>query len=113
MCTRTHLTTDHVPGSAGNRGAIAMSPRPGARENMRLLSERYAWQLEARCRGFPISYFFPVPRSGRSADPKTVCGQCQVRRQCLEFALVMDEPHGIWGGLDRAERVKVAQTSTD
>ncbi|RRQ25543.1 WhiB family transcriptional regulator [Rhodococcus sp. Eu-32] len=87
-----------------------MSPGTGARGNIKLLSEQYVWQLEARCRGFPVSFFFPLPRSASSADPKTVCGQCQVRSQCLDFALTMDEPYGIWGGLDRAERVKVAET---
>ncbi len=30
--------------------------------------------------------------------------QCIVRQDCLDFALRVHEPHGIWGGLTEAER---------
>ncbi|HVJ98866.1 MAG TPA: WhiB family transcriptional regulator, partial [Acidimicrobiia bacterium] len=28
-----------------------------------------------------------------------ICGDCSVQRDCLNFALRVREPHGIWGGL--------------
>ncbi len=33
-----------------------------------------------------------------------ICAQCIVQPECLEFALRVHEPHGIWGGLTEAER---------
>jgi WhiB family redox-sensing transcriptional regulator len=29
---------------------------------------------------------------------------CAVREPCLEYALAIKEPHGIWGGLNELER---------
>jgi WhiB family redox-sensing transcriptional regulator len=33
-----------------------------------------------------------------------VCHTCPVRRECLDFALRIREPYGIWGGLNEIER---------
>ncbi|MDQ1511262.1 MAG: WhiB family transcriptional regulator, redox-sensing transcriptional regulator [Actinomycetota bacterium] len=43
-------------------------------------------------------------REAREAKAKTICAECIVRQECLEFALRVHEPHGIWGGLTEAER---------
>jgi len=69
------------------------------------------WHLKAACRGPESTLFFPpsVPerredRDAREAKAKQICGECAVNRECLEFALRVREPHGIWGGLTEAER---------
>jgi WhiB family redox-sensing transcriptional regulator len=43
-------------------------------------------------------------REAREAKAKTICAECSVQQECLEFALRVHEPHGIWGGLTEAER---------
>jgi WhiB family redox-sensing transcriptional regulator len=35
---------------------------------------------------------------------KQVCAACPARVDCLDYALRVSEPLGIWGGLDPAER---------
>jgi len=40
----------------------------------------------------------------RERQVKAVCASCPVRRDCLNFALRIREPHGIWGGLNEIER---------
>ncbi len=69
------------------------------------------WHLRASCRGPESSFFFPPSiaerreeREAREAKAKGICRQCIVQRDCLEFALRVHEPHGIWGGLTEAER---------
>lgn len=69
------------------------------------------WQDKAACRGPNTSIFFPPPQFERKDDKdlrerraKAICGSCPVRRSCLEYALRIREPHGIWGGLNEAER---------
>jgi WhiB family redox-sensing transcriptional regulator len=69
------------------------------------------WQFEARCRGSDANLFFSPThleskdeRQHREALAKSVCSECRVRRQCLEFALETRETHGIWGGLNELER---------
>jgi WhiB family transcriptional regulator, redox-sensing transcriptional regulator len=69
------------------------------------------WQRKAACRGPESVLFFPptVPeprpdREAREARAKAICGACPVERECLEFALRIREPHGIWGGRNESER---------
>ncbi|WP_407672362.1 WhiB family transcriptional regulator [Parafrankia discariae] len=36
---------------------------------------------------------------GRPREAKRICSGCEVRAECLEYALENDERFGIWGGL--------------
>jgi len=40
----------------------------------------------------------------RERRAKAICATCSVRRDCLDYALRIREPHGIWGGLSEVER---------
>ena len=69
------------------------------------------WQLRAACRGPHASVFFPPPRFerkherlAREAAAKAICEMCPVKDDCLEYALDIREPHGIWGALTETER---------
>lgn len=69
------------------------------------------WQERAACRGPHASIFFPPShferkdeKHVREAAAKAICARCPVRRDCLEYALRIREPHGIWGGLNELER---------
>jgi WhiB family redox-sensing transcriptional regulator len=55
--------------------------------------------------------FFPPPQFERKADramretrAREICGECPVVEECLDYALEIREPHGIWGGLNETER---------
>lgn len=70
-----------------------------------------SWQLKAACRGPQSAVFFPPPQFERKEDKlhredraKEICASCSVRRDCLDYAIAIREPHGIWGGLNEAER---------
>ena len=70
-----------------------------------------AWQVKASCRGPQAAVFFPPThaerkdeRADREERAKQICATCSVRKPCLEYALQIREPHGIWGGLNEAER---------
>lgn len=61
---------------------------------------------EALCsRSDPDAFFPETGDSTRLA--KQVCGQCEIKAECLEFALQADERHGIWGGLTPRERARL------
>lgn len=69
------------------------------------------WQLRAACRGPHASVFFPPPyaekreeKRRRELRAKDICAACSVRSDCLQYALDIDEQHGIWGGLNETER---------
>ena len=81
---------------------IARLPQP--------LAEVYEWQFEGACRDAdPELFFSPESERGprrraRERAAKTFCARCPVVRQCLEHALMVKEPYGVWGGLTTGER---------
>ena len=48
-----------------------------------------------------------VPVVSIAVEAKKVCVSCDVRGECLEYALEKDERFGIWGGLSERERRKL------
>jgi WhiB family transcriptional regulator, redox-sensing transcriptional regulator len=61
------------------------------------------WQERANCLGVDPDLFFPE-RGASTREAKAVCGSCEVRAECLEYALDHAEKFGIWGGLSERER---------
>jgi WhiB family redox-sensing transcriptional regulator len=62
-----------------------------------------AWQDLALCAQTDPEAFFPE-KGGSTREAKRVCRACEVRQECLEYALEHDERFGIWGGLSERER---------
>jgi WhiB family redox-sensing transcriptional regulator len=65
-----------------------------------------AWQSDSLCAQTDPEAFFPE-KGGSTRDAKRICASCEVRSQCLEYALANDERFGIWGGLSERERRKL------
>ena len=65
-----------------------------------------AWQTDSLCAQTDPEAFFPE-KGGSTRDAKRICTSCEVRTQCLEYALENDERFGIWGGLSERERRKL------
>ena len=61
------------------------------------------WQTRANCLGVDPDLFFPE-RGASTREAKSVCAGCEVKDDCLEYALVNGEKFGIWGGLSERER---------
>ena len=64
------------------------------------------WQERALCAQTDPEAFFPE-KGGSTREAKKVCTRCEVRGECLEYALANDERFGIWGGLSERERRKL------
>jgi WhiB family transcriptional regulator, redox-sensing transcriptional regulator len=64
------------------------------------------WQERANCLGVDPDLFFPE-RGASTKEAKAVCRGCEVRVDCLEYALSHGEKFGIWGGLSERERRRV------
>ncbi len=67
------------------------------------------WQEQALCAQTGADFFFPEPGSS-VCEAKRICGLCEMRSACLEFALTNDERFGVWGGLSETERLSLRQT---
>jgi WhiB family redox-sensing transcriptional regulator len=64
------------------------------------------WVDQALCAQTDPESFFPE-KGGSTREAKRVCLTCDVRAECLEYALDYDERFGIWGGLSERERRKL------
>ncbi|GAA1710499.1 hypothetical protein GCM10009809_03550 [Isoptericola hypogeus] len=64
------------------------------------------WQERALCAQTDPEAFFPE-KGGSTREAKKVCTSCEVRAECLDYALANDERFGIWGGLSERERRKL------
>ncbi len=65
--------------------------------------EVLTWQERALCAQTDPEAFFPE-KGGSTREAKRVCLSCDVRVECLDYALSQDERFGIWGGLSERER---------
>lgn len=61
------------------------------------------WATAANCRGISSEVFFPAAGEDTTLA-ESICGDCSVRLQCLNYALNNGEHFGIWGGLGTRER---------
>lgn len=64
------------------------------------------WQEQALCAQTDPEAFFPE-KGGSTREAKRVCASCDVRAECLDYALENDERFGIWGGLSERERRRI------
>ncbi len=71
-----------------------------------LLGNAPEWQERALCAQTDPEAFFPE-KGGSTREAKRICTHCEVRADCLEYALGRDERWGVWGGLSERERRKL------
>ncbi len=97
-----HLETSRQPTQLVVRDLQAVATAP---VDLDLIDEERErrWQERANCLGVDPDLFFPE-RGASTREAKGVCGSCEVRAECLEYALDHAEKFGIWGGLSERER---------
>ena len=70
------------------------------------IPETESWQESSNCMGINPDLFFPV--TGASVEEaKGVCQSCEVREDCLEFALVNGVKSRVMGGHTEDERQSI------
>jgi WhiB family redox-sensing transcriptional regulator len=74
--------------------------------------EELRWMDRASCQETDPEAFFPE-KGGCTRDAKRVCMACEVRSECLDYALDRDEKFGIWGGLSERQRKAIRRTRRD
>jgi WhiB family redox-sensing transcriptional regulator len=84
---------------------------------MGTVNRMIGWQFRAACRGEDSGLFFAPnyferkeEKDAREARARAICVGCPVRQECLDYALRIREPHGIWGGLNELERRTLLRT---
>jgi WhiB family transcriptional regulator, redox-sensing transcriptional regulator len=90
-----------VPGSDRHAGRIDAASAP----DLALVNpDEWGWQDRALCAETDPGAFFPE-KGGRAAEAaKRVCASCEVRAECLDFAVSNGIAFGVYGGMDERER---------
>lgn len=68
------------------------------------------WVEQALCAEVDGDLWYPDANNGLNGrEAKAICGECEVRTECLEYAMRNGEQDGIWGGLSPQQRVRLRQ----
>jgi WhiB family redox-sensing transcriptional regulator len=86
------------------RAGVFDAGLPGAEDDQ-------GWQERALCAETDPEAFFPE-KGGSTREAKKICTGCEVRSECLEYALTKDERFGIWGGLSERERRRLRRNAS-
>lgn len=70
--------------------------------------EELHWQESALCAQTDPDVFFPE-KGGSTAPATSICTRCEVRADCLEYAISNDIRHGIWGGMSDNDRRRISR----
>lgn len=66
-----------------------------------------SWMARAACRNADPEIFFPigvVPSARQLRAALRICGRCEVRAECLNYALRTGQTAGVWGGTTEQQR---------
>ena len=101
-------SSDRIGAGAGQglgmgQGGLGQSQGIAGLLAIGLEADAQSWQEQALCAETDPEAFFPE-KGGSTREAKKICTGCEVKAQCLEYALANDERFGIWGGLSERER---------
>lgn len=94
--------SDFAGGADGRSGRRHLALVPNGFDELFDAVEE-SWQDRALCAQTDPEAFFPE-KGGSTREAKRICQGCEVKAECLEYALHNDERFGIWGGLSERER---------
>ncbi|MCL2582846.1 MAG: WhiB family transcriptional regulator [Streptosporangiales bacterium] len=82
-----------------------------------MLPYRTDWIEAAACLDADPELFFPVAAGEagerQASRAQRICDHCQVRRECLEYAMSNSQMHGIWGGTTPEDRIRARRQRAD
>lgn len=64
------------------------------------------WRQKAECLDADPEVFFPEAGSNGLAA-KRICARCEVKQECLDYAMVNRIDDGVWGGTAAVERERM------
>ncbi|MFZ0230242.1 MAG: WhiB family transcriptional regulator [Mycobacterium sp.] len=98
-----HTTTGSPVSGVSPRPHLSLVPDAVEEFDINAEDTTDQWQDRALCAQTDPEAFFPE-KGGSTREAKKICLGCEVRSECLDYALAHDERFGIWGGLSERER---------
>jgi WhiB family redox-sensing transcriptional regulator len=63
-----------------------------------------SWMADAACRGADDPNLWHPTAGLPSSWAIAVCNRCPVRERCADYAITINDRHGVWGGLTFEQR---------
>lgn len=70
---------------------------------LRMRTAMNSWRDSALCAQTDPALFFPE-KGSPVAEAVKICQKCEVRVECLDFAIATKQRFGVWGGKTERER---------
>ena len=70
----------------------------------RVYTKELLWYKRANCRDMDTNLFFPEDGHNITQFTREVCQLCDVRMECLNYALRNNIEYGVWGGTSPNQR---------
>lgn len=99
----TVVDLDVIVIAAPKRSVPNLVPPEGIHGSDRADEPDMSWQDKGLCAQTDPEAFFPE-RGESTKDAKRICLGCEVKDECLQYALDNDERFGVWGGMSERER---------
>ena len=101
-----HIQTGPMPTAGSGRPNLSLVPLAPDHIEVDQETLEDQWQERALCAQTDPEAFFPE-KGGSTREAKRICLGCEVKDECLDYALAHDERFGIWGGLSERERRRI------
>lgn len=69
--------------------------------------QELVWTARAACRGYDTELWFLEDRAGSYREARTICAGCEVKGECLQWAIDTKTDYGLFGGLTPLERKRM------
>ncbi len=79
---------------------------------LELKDNNFGWQNKAACRGELTELFFmDIEEISinhiKMREARAICDRCQVKKECLDFAVINDINYGVWAGTTPTQRKEI------
>ena len=101
-----HIQTGPMPMAGSGRPNLSLVPLVPDHIEVDQETLEDQWQERALCAQTDPEAFFPE-KGGSTREAKRICLGCEVKDECLDYALAHDERFGIGGGLSERERRRI------
>ena len=103
---RSYFVKAFTTGDADTRTRLSTHPSAATAHDKEYVA--IDWRHRSACLDEDPELFFPIGNTGPAIlqieEAKQVCRRCDVREQCLAWALEAGQDHGVWGGMSEDER---------
>jgi WhiB family redox-sensing transcriptional regulator len=102
-------------GQTSERRNVGRPEGKGSRFVFAFVPDTPQWFEHAACRGLDPNIFFAENAGKHNVYVAAIeiCHSCPVKQDCLDYAIVTRQEHGMWGGMSERQRRRERKARLD